>query len=58
MLVNTKSVHLDVVLDEEKIVGRVWFKICLIQRLKVGNMLIVADLAIITCHLNLKFPLL
>ena len=58
MLVNTKNVHLDEVLDEVQRVGRVWFKNCLIQRLKVGIMLTMADLTIITCNLFLKFPLI
>jgi hypothetical protein len=58
MLVNTKSVHLDVLLDEVERVGKVWFKICLIHGLKVGNIIIVADLTIIICHLHLNFPLL
>ncbi len=58
MVIFIKSVHLDVLLDEVERFGKVWFKICLIQGLKVGNIIIVADLTIITCHLNLNFPLL
>jgi hypothetical protein len=55
---NTKSVHLDVLMDEEKRVGRVWFKNCLIKSLKVGIMLIMAELTIIICNLNLIFLLI
>jgi hypothetical protein len=58
LLVNTKSIHLDVLLDEVERIGRVWFKVCLIQGLKVGKMLKMAQVTIIICHLNLNFPLI
>ena len=52
----TKVVHLDEVLDEVQRVGIVWFTNLLIQRLKVGIMIKMADLTIISCEpiLNLN----
>jgi hypothetical protein len=58
MLVFTKVVHLDEVLDEVQRVQRVWFKNLLIQGLKVGKMLKVSHVTIITCHLILIFLLI
>jgi hypothetical protein len=49
----SKVVHLDVILDEVRRVGMVWFKNLLIQRLKVGVMLKMAVLTIILCELKL-----
>jgi hypothetical protein len=54
----TKVVHLDEVLDEVQRVGIFWFKNPLIQRLKVGKILKMAQVTIITCHLILIFPLI
>ena len=53
MVVNTQSVHLDVLLDEVERNGKVWFKICLILELKVGIRIKMEDLTIILCELNL-----
>jgi hypothetical protein len=55
MLVFTKVVHLDEVLDEVQRVQRVWFKNLLIQGLKVGKMLKFAQVTIITCNLEISF---
>ena len=53
-MVLTKVVHLDEILDEVQRVGVVWFRIFLIQGLKVGNLLKMAQVTIITCELNLN----
>ena len=50
MMVNTRNVHLDMVLDEVQRVEMVWFKICLMQRLKVGVMLKLSIWTIIICE--------
>jgi hypothetical protein len=47
-VVNTKVAHLDEVLDEVQIVVRVWFENLLIQGLKVGKILKVSHVTIIT----------
>jgi hypothetical protein len=57
-VVNTKVVHLDEVLDEVQRVGRVWFKNFLIQGLKVGMLLKMAQVTIITCHMVFDFSLI
>ena len=49
MVVNTQSVHLYVLLDEVERIGKVWLKNLLIQGLKVGMMLKISVLTIITC---------
>ncbi len=49
--VNTKNVHLDDVLDEVQRVVRVWFKNLRIKGLKVGMLLKMAQVTIITCHM-------
>ena len=54
-VVNTKVAHLDEVLDEVQRVVRVWFKNLLIQGLKVGMLLKMAQVTIITCHMQFSF---
>jgi hypothetical protein len=57
-VINIKNVHLDVVLDEVQRVVRVWFKNLLIQGLKVGMLLKMAQVTIITCHMVFDFSLI
>jgi hypothetical protein len=57
-VVNIKVAHLDEVLDEVQRVGRVWFKNFLIQGLKVGMLLKMAQVTIITCHMVFDFSLI
>jgi hypothetical protein len=54
----SKVVLLDEVLDEVQRVGFVWFENLLIQRLKVGIMLKMADLTISACELILNSNLI
>jgi hypothetical protein len=54
-LVNTKVVHIDDILDEVQRVGRVWFENFLIQGLKEGYMLKMAQVTITTCTLGFSF---
>jgi hypothetical protein len=54
-VVNTKVVYLVEVLDEVQRVGRIWFKNLLIKGLKVGHMLKMAQVTIITCNLQFSF---
>jgi hypothetical protein len=54
-VVNTKVIHLDEVLDEVQRVGRVWFKNFLIQGLKVGMLLKLSHVTIITCNMQISF---
>jgi hypothetical protein len=54
-VVNIKSVHLDVVLDEVQRVGRVWFENFLIEGLKVGMIIKRSKVTIITCTWFLIF---
>ncbi len=49
-MVNIKVVHLDEVLDEVQRVGVVWFRKLLIQGLKVGVMIKMAEVTIISCE--------
>jgi hypothetical protein len=58
ILVFTKVVPLDEVLDEVQRVGRVWFKNCLIQGLKVGILLKMSHMTIILCDLLFLFLLI
>ena len=53
-MVNIKRVHLDEVLDEVQRVVRVWFENLLIQGLKEGKMLKIAQVTIILCELILN----
>jgi hypothetical protein len=48
-VVSSKVVHLDGVLDEVQRFGKVWFRKLLIKGLKVGKMLKMAYVTIITC---------
>ena len=48
-MVNIKVVHIDEVLDEVQRVGVVWFRKLLIQGLKVGVMVKMAEVTIISC---------
>ena len=57
-VVNIKSVHLDEVLDEVQRVGRVWFENFLIEGLKVGKMLKLSHVTIITCNYVFDFYLI
>ena len=50
MVIFTKSVHLDVVLDEVQRVSKVWFENFELQGLKVVIRLELADLTIIICE--------
>ena len=52
-MVNIKVVHLDEVLDEVQRVGVVWFRKLLIQGLKVGVMIKMAEVTIISCELKM-----
>ena len=54
-MVNIKSVQLDEGLDEVQSVERVWFRNLLIQGLKVGHMLKMPYVTIITCNLEISF---
>jgi hypothetical protein len=54
-VVNTKNVHLDEVLDEVQRVERVWFENFLIQGLKVGMRLKMANLTITSYTLGFSF---
>ena len=54
-MVLTKVVHLDEVLDEVQRVGRVWFENLLIKGLKVGKILKMSHVTIITCHMQFSF---
>ena len=58
VMVLTKVVHLDEVLDEEQRVGRVWFDNLLIKGLKVGKILKRSKVTIITCHKVFDFSLI
>jgi hypothetical protein len=57
-VVNTKVVHTDEVLDEVQRVGRVWFEKLLIKGLKVGMLLKMSHVTIITCHNVFDFSLI
>ena len=54
-VVNTKVVHIDEVLDEVQRVVRVWFKNLSIKGHKVGKILKMAQVTIITCILEFSF---
>jgi len=57
-VVNSKSVQLDEVLDEVQRFGRVWFKNLLMQGLKVGTLMLLSKMTIITCCKVLHFSLI
>jgi hypothetical protein len=57
-VVNNKVVHTDEVLDEVQRVGRVWFEKLLIKGLKVGMLLKMSHVTIITCHKVFDFSLI
>ena len=58
MVVLSKVVHLDVVLDEVQRIGFGWFESLLKQRLKVGKMVKVSHMTIIICDLVFDFLLI
>jgi hypothetical protein len=53
-VVFTKSVHLDVLLDDMQGVGKVQFEKLEMERLKGGTRIIMADWTIIVCEPNLN----
>jgi hypothetical protein len=57
-VVFTKSVHLDVLLDDMQRVGKVQFENLEIERLKVVTRIIMADLTIIACDPQLSLKLI